>query len=120
MTHTVLMTLTLLAGVCVGEAGILSDDAMMDVGHVVLNRVEDDAFPNSVPDVIEEGFNGYQNPNLWDRLLAVKVLMRKKATDFLYALSLQDRLKLGCDEGDKIYRRGIWELHLYKEWCVNG
>ncbi len=117
MTHTAILTISLLSAVMCGEAGILSDDAMMDIGHVVLNRVEDDAFPNNVPDVIEDGFNGYQEPSLWDRLLAMKVLLRKKATEFLYALSLQDRLKLGCDEGDKVWGDPPFQLHLYKEWC---
>ena len=43
-----------LSHVIQAEAGYCSTEMMEGVGSVVLNRVEDDRFPNTIPEVIEQ------------------------------------------------------------------
>ena len=43
-----------LSHVIQAEAGYCSEEMQEDVGSVVLNRVADDRFPNSIPEVVEQ------------------------------------------------------------------
>ena len=58
-----------LSRVIQAEAGYCSEEMQEDVGSVVLNRMNDDRFPDTIPEVIEQpgqystaSYLSYQNP----------------------------------------------------------
>lgn len=58
-----------LSRVIQAEAGYCSEEMQEDVGSVVLNRLNDDRFPDTIPEVIEQpgqystaSYLSYQNP----------------------------------------------------------
>lgn len=113
-------TVALLASVMLGEAGILGEEAMLAVGHVIMNRVSSNLFPDTVEDVIEQPYqwNGRAHPGAYHEALARKVLRRDHdpTGGMLYTLSENDRRKLKFPVGDRIYTWKIFKLHLYEEW----
>jgi len=113
--------ITLLAAVLVGEAGVLGDDAMLAIGHAIMNRVSSPYSPDTVMEVLFQPrqWNGWGEPTDHHRVLARLILRRQRdpTGGMLYAFSEQDREWLGFPEGDMIYGSGpIFRLHLYKEF----
>lgn len=111
---------TLLASVMVGEAGVLGPEAMLFVGHVVMNRVSSPCFPDTVVEVIEQQgqFNGRGIPKGCHLAMARRVLRRSRdpTGGMLYVLSEQDRERLGFPEGDLSIGKGGFQLHFYRRW----
>lgn len=112
----------LLASVMVREAGVLGEDGMLAIGHCVMNRVASDKFPDKVVEVIEQP-GQWNGRGAWggnEEALARRVLRRDQNKDptggALYALSEQDRVKLGFPEGDTVVEDGRYRLHLYRAW----
>jgi len=103
-----------------GEAGVLGEEAMLAVGHVIMNRVSSDFFPNTVTEVVEQPnqWNGRTIPHGYEEALARQVLRRNHdpTKGMLYSLSENDRRKLKFPIGDKIYEWKVFKIHLYKEW----
>ena len=113
--------IAILAAVMAGEAGILGDDAMLGVGHGIMNRVVSPYFPDTVMEVLFQPgqWNGWEDPTEHHRSLAKAVLRRDHdpTGGMLYAYSEQDRQRLGFPEGDKVYGTGrVFRVHLYKEY----
>ncbi len=53
---TFMEILMLMAGVMLGEAGVLGPEAALAVGHIIHNRVAAVEFPNTYAEVVEQGF----------------------------------------------------------------
>ena len=110
----------LLASVMVGEAEVLGEAAMLTVGHVIMNRVASDDFPNTVVEVIQQyrQWNGRGYPRRYHKGLARRVLRRPRDSTggMLFCYSEQDRGRLELPEGDIVIGDGIFQLHLYREW----
>jgi len=114
---TFLQILTLLAGMMLGEAGVLSDDAAKAIGHVAINRVASARFPNTYSAVIEQGFYGWKKPTDRYVRLAYTLFAEPDSTGgCLFALSKQDVQLLQFPPGDIVYGTGKYQLHLYREW----
>ncbi len=114
-------TVLLLAQMMTGEAGVLGPDAMIAVCSVAENRLASDGFPDTMIDVIEDGFYARGTAADHHLQLARRCLSLPDTTDgMLFAISEQDRRRLGCDPGDQVYGAGRYRLHLYREWCVPG
>jgi len=119
MTNVPLVVL-LLAGMMLGEAGVLGPEAAKAVGHVALNRVAAEGYPNNLLSVIQQGFYGWEYPTAEYVRLAYEVLNEDDVTNgCLYALSRQDREMLKARRGDVVFGNGIYQLHLYKTWPAN-
>ena len=113
-------TVVLLAQMMTGEAGVLGTDAMIAMCSVAENRLANDWFPDTMIDVLEEGFYARGPASEHHLELARRCLDLPDTTDgMLFAISEQDRRKLGCDPGDQVYGRGRYKIHLYREWCVS-
>jgi hypothetical protein len=105
-----------LACIMAGEAGVMGATAQLAVAHVALNR-----HAGGLDLTLGAGFHGWGEPTTTTKRLAETALTEADFTSgCLYALSKQDRYKLGFPAGDIVFVRGPWELHLYKTWYTWG
>ena len=109
--YTLLAELVL-ASLIAGEAGAMGCTAQVAVGHVALNR-----YNAGIDSHLGEGFYGWAEPTPESLAAARTALRSPDSTDgALYALSKQDRHKLGFPPGDVVFVQGPWEIHVYREW----
>lgn len=108
----------LLASMMAGEAQVVGVEGMMAVCSVAENRVADPRFGGDLREVIMEGFvaRGQVDPlHLW---LARACLNTSDTTGgMLYAISQQDRVRLGCPRGQIVIGEWPMQIHMSREWC---
>lgn len=103
--------LLLISTVC-GEAGVMSFEAQLAVANAIINRVESPNYPDTINEVIEQGFYGRG-----EMQHSCIIASRTANGDgkYFFALSGEDVRKLNFPVGDQIFIQGIFQLHLYEE-----